>query len=132
MTATVLVSGKLFKDPEAKTSRGGNRYAMATLRDGQGDDVVWWKVFAFADDARDELLELRAGDGVSVSGSFKAEVYAGTGTPRVSLSVIADRLISAKRRKRERDRKPSPRERAEVTSGRPWQPERPFDVTVPF
>ena len=102
MSATVLLHGRLRGDPASKTSTKGNPYALATVRDGQGDDATWWRVFAFGTEARDELLSLHAGDGVAVSGTLKAEVYAGGSTPRVSLSVTADRVISAKRQKRER------------------------------
>lgn len=103
MSATILVHGKLFRDPERKVSSKGNAYAMATIRDvAQGADATWWRVFAFSDDARDELLGLRDGDGVAVSGTLRAEIYAGSGTPRVSLTITADRIISAKLVKREK------------------------------
>ena len=145
MTATVLVSGKLARDPEQKTSRNGNPFATATIRDGFGDDALWWRVFAFSDEAREELMSLQAGDGVAVSGSFKAEVYAGAGEPRVSLSVTADRLISAHQRKKER----AADKRAQVKedraggrrAGRPDAQQdgllehaaaRPYDDPIPF
>ena len=102
MTVTVLISGKLFRDPETKTSSRGKPYTTATIRVGQGDDVAWWRVLAFLKEAGDELLSLRGGDGVAVSGTFKAEVYVGSGDPRVNLTVIADRVISAKAQKREK------------------------------
>ena len=103
MSATVLISGKLFRDPEAKTSRANKPYAFATVKIGQGDDAQWWRVMAFGDADREELLALRNGDAVSVSGTLKVELYTPNGgEPRVSLSVLADRLISARRAKREK------------------------------
>ncbi len=97
MSTAVLVCGQPFRNPEANTSRGGSAYA--TVRDGQGDDAAWWKVLASSDEARDELLTPRSGDGVAISGSFRAEVHAGNGTPRVSPT--ADRVISTRRAKRQ-------------------------------
>jgi single-stranded DNA-binding protein len=110
MSAFALISGKLFRDPERKTSKAGKPYAMATIKDGQGEAANWWRVFAFGDEAADELLGLRSGDAVAVSGSFKADIYDKGGTSRISLSVVADRIISAKKQKREQaaDRRAKP------------------------
>ena len=129
MSATVLLHGKLSRDPESKTSGKGNAYALATVRDGQGDDATWWRVFAFSTEAREELLALRAGDSIAVSGSFKAEIYAGGSEPRVSLTVTADRLISAKRQKR--DRAADKRDASKAVA-RAAPKARPFEDEVPF
>ncbi len=129
MSASVLIHGKIHRDPESKMSGKGNAYALATVRDSQGDDTTWWRVFAFGTEARDELLSLRAGDGVAVSGAFKAELYAGSGTARVSLSVTADRVISAKRQKRDRASEVRGARKASGSADRPgpW-----FSDEVPF
>ena len=129
MSATVLLHGKIHRDPESKTSGKGNAYALATVRDGQGDDTTWWRVFAFSTEARDELLSLRAADSVAVSGTLKAEVYAGSGTPRVSLSVTADRVITAKKPKRERTNEARG---ARKTSGGAGGPAPSLQDEVPF
>ena len=129
MSATVLVQGKLFREPESKTSGKGNSYAMATIRVGQGDDATWWRVFAFSSEARDELLTLHNGDAVAVSGSLKAELYDGSGKPRVSLSVTADRLISGKRKKREAAAETRATKKVERTEG---AQDYPFDDRIPF
>jgi hypothetical protein len=104
MTATVLVSGKLFRDPERKVSGAGKRYASATIKDVSGDDVIWWKLLAFDESPIDELLSLRDGDGIAASGSFRTEVYDRGAGPKVGFTLFADRLISAKRQKREGDK----------------------------
>ncbi len=104
MTASALVSGKLVRDPEQKTSKGGKTFVTATLREGDGEAVTWWNILSFSDTANEEMLSLRAGDGIAASGSFKAELYAKNGTQRISFTLFADRIISAKREKRERSR----------------------------
>jgi hypothetical protein len=102
MSATVLVSGKLWRDPERKTTKTGRPYTSAALRDGQGDDAVWWKLLAFNEAAAEEPLRLRDGDGLAASGSFKAEIYDRGSGPRIGFTVFVDHLISAKRKKREK------------------------------
>jgi single-stranded DNA-binding protein len=104
MSAVVLLSGKIVREPERKVSKLGKPYASATVRDGYGDDATWWRVFAFSESAAEELLGLRDGDAVAASGSFKAELYNGRDGARISLSMVADRLISARKLKRQRDK----------------------------
>src|SRR6516165_3764917 len=104
MSATVLVSGKLFRDPQSKTSGSGKVYCTATIKAGHGDDAQWWRLVTFSDSAIEELLALRDGDGIAASGSLKAELFEGRESMRVSLSLLAERVISAKRQKRERDK----------------------------
>ena len=145
MTTTALVSGKLFRDPERKVSRGDKLYVLATVRDGQGDDATWWKVLAFGTEACDELLGLKAGDAVAMSGTLKAEVYTPSGgEPRVSLSVLADRVISAHRQKKEKAAEARTERKAERNTRRTGRPTngqdgllehaaaRPFNDEIPF
>ncbi len=113
MSATALISGKLWREPEAKVSRAGKRYGSATVRVGDGDDATWWKILAFSESAAEELLQLHDGDGVAASGSFQVEPFERGGELRVSFTLFADRLISAKRQKRERDKE----QRAEHRQG---------------
>lgn len=102
MTASVLVSGRLLRNPESKTSKAGKPFATAVIKDGDGDAVTWWNLLCFSESGCEELLSLRAGDGIAASGSFKVELYEKAGAQRLSYTVFADRVISAKRQKRER------------------------------
>lgn len=104
MSATALISGKLQRDPERKMSKAGKPFSTATLREGDGDAVTWWTVLAFAEDAIEELSRLKAGDGMAATGPFKAETYEKNGEKRVSFTLFADRVISAKKQKRELSR----------------------------
>jgi hypothetical protein len=44
MSATALISGRLWRRPERKTSKAGKPFVTATIREGNGDGVTWWKV----------------------------------------------------------------------------------------
>jgi single-stranded DNA-binding protein len=125
MSATVLISGRLCRDPENKMSGAGKAYVTVTVRVSNGDDVTWWKILAFGETAAEELLTLRNGDAVSVSGDFKAEVYDGRSGPKVGFTIFADRAISAKRQKRERRAEPKPAP-AEAQASQPFDDEIPL------
>ena len=128
MSATVLISGKLWRDPERKLTKAGKPYVTATIRDGQGDDATWWRLLAFSEASCAELLCLHDGDGVAASGAFKAELYDGRDGVRISLTVLADRVISARRQKREKD-KIRQAERRSITTDA-GESRRPFDDEV--
>jgi single-stranded DNA-binding protein len=93
MTAAALVAGKLWKAPEGRTSKTGKPFATATMREGAGDAVTWWSVVAFADNAG-ELLWLKDGDVLSVSGPFTVEAYVKDGQNRLRHKIVADRIAA--------------------------------------
>ena len=102
MTAYVLISGTLYKAPEQRVSKNSKTFATATLKCGYGDDCTFWRITAFAESAMSALLELSDGDALSAAGTMKAELYTPPGKePRVSLSLIASSVISAKAAKNE-------------------------------
>jgi single-stranded DNA-binding protein len=96
VTARALVSGVLFRQPERKIAKSGKSFTAAKLRDGAGDSVVWWSVVAFAEEACEELLGLRDGDAVAVSGPFTVSSYKRNGEIRLNHSIVAERLITAR------------------------------------
>lgn len=98
MTASVLVTGNLFRDPERKVSKLGNEYASATIAEGNGEGRRWWKILAF-NDAAVELLRLRDGDAVSAQGSFDVSTYEKDGETRIGFSLKADRILSLRQPK---------------------------------
>ena len=96
MSAFALISGRLWKAAEAKTTKTGLPFAVATVRVGERDRAVWWSVVAFGEVGQD-LLRLEGGDSVSLSGPFLSEIYVDkTGEPRVSHKLTADRLATPK------------------------------------
>jgi single-stranded DNA-binding protein len=48
-----------------------------------------------------ELMRLADGDAISVQGAFKAELYDKDGEKRLSLSIVAERVLGLGRRKDE-------------------------------
>lgn len=102
MTATALVSGKLARAPERKTSKSGKPYGVANVRVGSGDAVTWWRLMVFDAEEIERLMELSAGEAVCASGSFNAEVYASKkdGSTKIAFTLIADAVLGPRKRKR--------------------------------
>ena len=97
MTARALVSGVIFKAPVEKTSKAGNAYVTATIRDGKGDAARWWKALVFGDDAMAEVLRLGDGDPLAVAGEFDCQAYkTDAGEDRLSWSIMVDAVLSAR------------------------------------
>lgn len=107
MVAFALVSGRLFRAPESKTSKAGKSFAIARLKEGEGEAATWWELLAFGEEAAAELLRLRAGEGVSANGTFRVEMYTGRdGQARLQHKLFVDAIISTRKAKRQRDAAP--------------------------
>ena len=111
MTARAIVSGIIFKAPQTKTSKAGKPYAIATIREGTGERVRWWKAFVFNEFAIEEILRLGDGDPIAVSGEFDCELWTpeGGGESRLSWKITANAILSAKAK---------PKPKAEQRAGR--------------
>jgi hypothetical protein len=119
MSARAVVNGVLFRAPASKTSRAGKPYIFATIREGAGDAVRWWKCFAFSESAIEEFLGLSDGDPIAVAGEFDCELYSPAGAEaRLSWKIVADAVLSAKARPKARPKKEPPK-RDVGASGRP-------------
>jgi hypothetical protein len=100
MSARAIVGGILFKAPVSKTSKTGKPYVLATIREGSGERVRWWKCFAFSEAPIEELQRLGDGDPIAVAGEIDADVYAPDGSdPRVNWRVTVDTVMSARKPK---------------------------------
>jgi single-strand DNA-binding protein len=94
MSAFAMISGRLWKAAESRTTKTGQGFAVGKVRVGERDRAVFWSVVAFGEIAED-LLQLEDGDSVSVSGPFSTETYVGKdGGTKVSHKLTADRLAS--------------------------------------
>jgi hypothetical protein len=98
VTARAIVSGVIFKAPQTKTSKAGKPYAIATIREGTGERVRWWKAFVFNEFAIEEILRLGDGDPIAVSGEFDCELWTpeGGGESRLSWKITADTVLSTR------------------------------------
>lgn len=130
MTAHVLLTGALFHAPEQRISKAGKPFVTATVRVKDGEAAQWFRVSAFSESAQAELMRLGDGDALAVQGAIKAELYTpGGGEPRISLSIVADQVLTLRQPPRT---KKAPRPKQEIYVGA-WRDERdgPNDQ-VPF
>ena len=103
MTARAIVSGVIFKAPQTKTTKAGKPYAIATIREGTGERVRWWKAVVFNEFAIEEILRLGDDGPIAVSGEFDCELYAPPGgESRLSWKITADAVLSAKAKPKQR------------------------------
>lgn len=103
MSILSLVSGTLHRDPETRAGKKGD-FTIATVKhlDG-GGRAQFVRVTAFDPDAAAELAGLSKGDAVTVTGRLEAEIYQKDGEPpRVSLSIVAERVVALKQINREK------------------------------
>jgi len=129
MSTVVLVQGTLFRAPEQKTSKAGNVFVIATVKERGGQDTRWWKVFAFSNHIQEEILRLSNGDALTVQGSLRADAYDNGDGVRVSLSVTADHVLALKQPKPKRERKQAETEKPPPPR---YGDPRPFDDDVDF
>jgi hypothetical protein len=117
MSARANVAGVLFRAPAKKTSKAGKPYVIATIREGASDTTRWWRCFAFSDSFVDEIAD---GEAIAVSGELGAELYTPEGGgSRVSWSIKADAVLTARRPKKEpkeRRTKTAPAQRGSLTA----------------
>lgn len=91
-----LITGKLFKAAEARTSKNGNTFVTATLTAADADQQRQFvKVIAFREAVCDQLLALASGDSLAVSGPLKVSTYtAKDGSTKVSYDVTAEAVMT--------------------------------------
>lgn len=129
MTAHALVTGTIFRDPEQKSSAKGNPFVAATLKVKDGDATQWWKILAFSETAKSELVRLGADEAVAVQGSFKCDVYTPEGKePRVNLTIFADNVVALRAAAKARKAKvPSSHDATQAPAGpAAWEDDIPF------
>ncbi|WP_250464228.1 single-stranded DNA-binding protein [Caballeronia sp. GAFFF2] len=91
-----LVGGKLYKQAEARRSQNGNTYVLAKVRAADGDgESMFISVIAFDQQAQDALLALADGDSVSLAGPLKIGTYTGRDGTKASVSMTAQRVLTA-------------------------------------
>ena len=138
MSDRAIVSGVLFRAPAVKISKNGKPYAFATIRSGSGDAARWWKVFVFSESGIEEISSLGDGEPIAVAGEFDAELYAPADSEsRVSWKIVADAVLSARRKPKPLERKPKADKPARPVenAAAPLLEERggrPFDDAIPF
>lgn len=99
----ILITGQLYGDPQARTSKSGSQFATAKIRaDGKDGAVLWISIVAF-NDVAERLLALHANNAVALSGKLEVSAYtAKDGSPAAGLSVVVDELATLKAKPRPR------------------------------
>mgnify|MGYP003378295134 FL=1 len=101
-----LLTGILYGEPQARTSKTGSTFATAKVKaDGKDGAVLWISIVAF-NDLAERLLTLKANNAVALSGKLEVSAYvAKDGSPAAGLSVVCDELAALKAKPRP---KPAP------------------------
>ena len=96
-----LLTGILYGEPQARTSKTGSTFATAKVKtDGKDGVVLWISIVAF-NDLADRLLTLKANNAVALSGKLEVSAYtAKDGSPAAGLSVVCDELAALKAKPR--------------------------------
>lgn len=138
MTAHVLISGTLFREPERRTSKAGKPFVTSTIKVKDGDTLQFWRVIAFTEGVRAELTRLTDGDALSVQGALKTETYEKDGETKLSLTVLADHVLALRQPRSRREQISSgtadgrPASRRQRREPEAEKAEIPFDDAVPF
>jgi len=95
-----MVTGVLYETPSVKTSKTGNNFVTAKIKDDSAVSVAWYSVVAFGELA-ETLGTLAKGESVSVSGKMDLEIYTGRDSiPRIAINIVADQVLTLKRKKK--------------------------------
>jgi single-stranded DNA-binding protein len=120
-TARVIVLGTLYRAPESRIAKSGKAYVTATPREDVAGETRWWRITGFSESVSHEMLTLHDGDPVAVSGSFTASIYEASTGPRLSLSVVVDKLLTATKPKAAaKPSRPAPFSQADVAKPLPF------------
>ncbi len=102
---SVLVSGKLVRDPQTRTGKSGKPFATALIAVpvqavSEGDaDKVLVSVIAFGP-AAEALAALAKGDDVSCAGDARLSSWTKDGTERHGIAVTEYRVLTAYQRRK--------------------------------
>ena len=95
MSFQVIVTGKLSKPPQRKTSKQGNPYVWMLLSVPTDQERLSASVLGFDTQVADTMGKLNAGDEVAVTGTANINQWeADDGSVRVSLNVIASQVMT--------------------------------------
>lgn len=91
-----LITGKLFKAAEARTSKNGNTFVTATMTVADADQQRQFvKLICFREPVCDQLLALATGDSLAVSGPLKVSTYtAKDGSTRISYDLTVETCMT--------------------------------------
>ena len=99
-----LVSGRLVGKPVERTSKNGNRFAIAKIRVPSRDaDTIWVSVITFSTTCVDALMALADGEAIAIAGELTPKMWTDkSGVVKPSLDLVAHAVLSAYDVKRRR------------------------------
>ncbi|WP_298427581.1 hypothetical protein [Rhodoblastus sp.] len=101
MTIYSLVTGVVHRAPREDTSKAGKPYVAGDLKLNEGLTPIFVRLVAFSEPQRAELLQLREGGAVSVSGRLDSKIFSPNhGEPRVSHTLFVESVLSLKKSSR--------------------------------
>ena len=108
---SVLCSGTLVSDPQARTTAAGKAFATCQIRVPAEDaEAMLVSVIAFNADAVQALLGLQRGDSCAIAGRAKLTSWEKDGEQRHGLSVTADQVLTIYQIEKRRKRAAAPEE----------------------
>lgn len=100
----VLLSGKIFKTPEQRSSAKG-KYTIGKLKYSDGEEQMFCSLIAFSESAQNALLALNDGDAVCVAGSAKLKVWTNNkNETKPQLDVTVSNVLTVYAIKKKRDK----------------------------
>lgn len=91
-----LISGKVYGQPQQKTSKAGKPFTVAKVKTAiSSEESIFVNVICFKDDVGRALLALGDGDPVSLAGSLTPKVWTDReGTARPALDLLASAMLT--------------------------------------
>jgi single-stranded DNA-binding protein len=91
-----LIQGRLFGNPQSRTSKNGNPFATAKLRTPMANgESAFVNVIVFSNSAMTALMALQEGDSAAFAGELKVGVYTDkNGEARPSLDLTAHAVLT--------------------------------------
>lgn len=129
---TLIVSGRLVKEPQTKTTRAGNVFAVAMLATGSGDEATFVNLAAFDESLVGRLLACHKGEELAVSGPCKIGTYQTAEAVRASVQLTVTRILGASELVAPpQAQKPRASRPLQKSAPQPAGPP-PFDDPIPF
>jgi single-stranded DNA-binding protein len=142
MSVRAIMSGAVGKVAELRTSKNGNPFAIASIRESLNGSTRWWQVIAFDKNAVDALKEMSVGEPIAVAGEIGAEIYSPPGgEQRLNWRITVDAVLSARKppKSKAEDASSKPKANSRDRAGSSWASPTPvamrgvsFNDDVPF
>jgi single-stranded DNA-binding protein len=101
MSVRAIIGGATVKALELRTSKNGNPFATATIRESLNGSTRWWQAIVFDKTAIEALEEMSVGEPIAVAGEITAEIYAPAGSEsRINWRITVDAVMTARKPKR--------------------------------